>query len=899
MRKKLNNNKGFSLVEILAVIVILGIISTVGIVSVTRLVDSSRKHFYESQQNNLVLAARAYVEDHKEIQPKNIGEKEKISLKTLYDNNYLKDKIVDKNKIECYSEDKKDDSGKTIEKGSYVNVVKTGKTDLTYKGFLYCSSCGENGNCEEEMGVDEDQKPVVLITLPGNTGNTLFDETTTINLEYFAKGNNALISSYSYRIYVDGHLVFNSGTKINSKKATLKVQEPIYKYLPGVIKVVATITNTDGETKSFSKTKDYTDAIPPSCGKIKYDGNNPLAAYDSSQTKTCGTTGYLWSNKTRHVWVVCNDFKGIGCSQPEFSKELLTEGAKDSVIIKDNNNSKKTNGEDQSCSVMKCIDRTTPKITVKIYKSGTDGKKTGGATKTFTVDSVPEVKITTKNETYSTWLNKKNYPNGVIVEVEITDIAKIATAKSEIKSFSWYQNVKNQKENAIGETKSKVDLKDNIKTSTYTKTQRITDDGVRKQNIVVTDYAGNITTYNLILKIDRTPPTVPTTNMKKWKDNNTRPTSATGLANYPNDTWYSGKVYTYPSGSVDSPDVSGFKEYQYTTKGKTTNNTDKAAKERSIEAEGESTIVWRSCDNAGNCSNYNTKKTIKLDRTNPKCTVRNSGGTSGNNGWYRGGTVTATGYCSDQTGLSGCKAASTHIQTVRSNSPNSSGTKKTITIYDKANNSTTCNSTIKYDSSSPGCSIAKSNTYTTGGVTLSTSCWDNGPSGVSSCGGTHYGVRSSRTYNVYDYAGNGNSCSIAVYSKQQKRTCSSCARCAGAGCQTANTCTNRCCGTYTTYDTWCDCYGTGDWGVTDYQGFYAATGASYKASCWYGAGIQVYSCTASYHYHTNPKTCTSIRCCGCQTYNQSCPTCGCASWGGWYDSGCSENSSTQCRTLYY
>ena len=79
------NNKGFSLIEILAVVVILGIVSTIGIVSVTRLVDNSRKHYYESQKNNLVLAARSYASDHKEILPRNIGEIQKVELKTLYE----------------------------------------------------------------------------------------------------------------------------------------------------------------------------------------------------------------------------------------------------------------------------------------------------------------------------------------------------------------------------------------------------------------------------------------------------------------------------------------------------------------------------------------------------------------------------------------------------------------------------------------------------------------------------------------------------------------------------------------------------------------------------------------------------------------------------------------------
>lgn len=132
------NNKGFSLIEILAVVVILGIVSTIGIFSVTRLIDSSKKHYYESQQNNLVLAARAYVDDHKEVLPRNIGEKKKIELKKLYDNNYIKDKIVDKNKVECYAEDGTDKNGNAV-KGSYVTVIKTSQTDYS------CSSIMRNG----------------------------------------------------------------------------------------------------------------------------------------------------------------------------------------------------------------------------------------------------------------------------------------------------------------------------------------------------------------------------------------------------------------------------------------------------------------------------------------------------------------------------------------------------------------------------------------------------------------------------------------------------------------------------------------------------------------------------------------------------------------------------------
>ena len=77
-RYKLLNNKGFSMIEILAVVVILGVVSTIGIVSVTRIVDASKKHFYDAQQDQMVLAAQAYAGDNRSILPRMIGQRTEI-----------------------------------------------------------------------------------------------------------------------------------------------------------------------------------------------------------------------------------------------------------------------------------------------------------------------------------------------------------------------------------------------------------------------------------------------------------------------------------------------------------------------------------------------------------------------------------------------------------------------------------------------------------------------------------------------------------------------------------------------------------------------------------------------------------------------------------------------------
>ena len=687
--KILRNNKGFSLIEILAVVVILGVVSTIGIVSVTRLIDSSKKHYYESQQSQLVLAARAYAGDHKEVLPRNVGEKKKVYLKKLYETNYLKDKIVDKNKIECYPIDKSNADGTLKEKGSYVNIIKTSESEYSYKGYLYCKSCGQDGNCEEEMNIEEENKPTINIDMPNNKNNDLFNPETTIDITYNAKGIGAKVASYSYKIYVDKVLKLDSGTKINGKREIINVHEPVYKYLPGNVKVVATITNSEGEVKTVTNNKDYSDSVYPACGMVKYDMKNEMTTYKSENTnnKTCGTQDYLWTNDVRHAWVVCDDKLGLGCAQTEFSKYLDSEGVTDTISIRDNN----PNNPTYSCKVMKCIDRTTPKITVKLYKSKSNGDKDGGAFKTFTVDSQKSIKTYKADEKYDKWINGVDNKNGIIVEVSLTDVDKITGVKSEIESMSWYQNAKNQKENAIGATNLKVDENKKITTKTYIKEQRITDDGVRKQVIKVKDKAGNETTYNLTLKIDFTPPPKPDVYM--YLVNST--TAKTKDKTYPNDKWKNKYVWANTSHPKDDPDVSGWRTNQYTTTGKHGEYNNKDGNEQHINAEGVSTIYFRSIDHAGNYSEKTATKTIKLDRKNPECSIKktNTYSTSG---------VTLTTTCEDKankgvgnkSGVVSCANTEVSARDKYVDTKNNIKASQTYTVKDDAGNSSTCDKTV-------------------------------------------------------------------------------------------------------------------------------------------------------------------------------------------------------------
>lgn len=147
-------------------------------------------------------------------------------------------------------------------------------------------------------------------------------------------------------------------------------------------------------------------------------------------------------------------------------------------------------------------------------------------------------------------------------------------------------------------------------------TKSITSEGTSTIKYRACDAAGNCSAYSspAQIKIDKTAPTIPTVALVKWANNDTMPTSTDSLATYTPGSWSKFKIYTKASGSTDSLSTV---TYQYTTTGKTANATDYSASTRSIEAEGESTIKYRACDSAGNCSAYTTEYVVKVDRSAP------------------------------------------------------------------------------------------------------------------------------------------------------------------------------------------------------------------------------------------------------------------------------------------
>ncbi len=125
------NKKGFSLVELLAVIAIMGILSGICILAVTRYISNSKKKTYKNFEENLRGAAVNYLSSHTELSTVSGGVT--LTYSTLVEGQYLEE-LKDPG-----NQSKKCDA-------SYVKVTGTRDSatsyniSFTYKVCLICPS---------------------------------------------------------------------------------------------------------------------------------------------------------------------------------------------------------------------------------------------------------------------------------------------------------------------------------------------------------------------------------------------------------------------------------------------------------------------------------------------------------------------------------------------------------------------------------------------------------------------------------------------------------------------------------------------------------------------------------------------------------------------------------------
>ena len=93
------NRKGFTMIELLMVIVIIGILSTIMIPNIMAIINKNKDNNLKILESNIISATKAYVNDKKYELDFNCPSenKKQIKLSSLVDEGYLKNELVDPN----------------------------------------------------------------------------------------------------------------------------------------------------------------------------------------------------------------------------------------------------------------------------------------------------------------------------------------------------------------------------------------------------------------------------------------------------------------------------------------------------------------------------------------------------------------------------------------------------------------------------------------------------------------------------------------------------------------------------------------------------------------------------------------------------------------------------------
>ena len=854
-----NNNKGFTMVEVLAAVVIIGLLAAVAIVSVSTILDKAEKNHYETQEKNMIMAAQSYAQDNRNILPKEIGSSKIIMLSELQNRKYIGD-VLDRSKLSCSNESL--DAG-----GSYVEIFRYSKDGYSYRPYLKCNKY-ETGKTEYGG-----EGPEITLTMTKNYDNPSFS--------FEIKDTEGKILSYSYVIYKYDILVRDSGSVPVSRVGSLPKKEVSLKDLiPGKFKIVFTATNMYGKKSVETIEGNILDENGPTCTNIQ-------PVYGDWQ-------------KAPEVTITANcvDNSGSGCAKEIYS-QIFREDIKIGFIEMTDNSGNKGN-----CEVGIYIDNTPPTkpIVNNPYENTWINKSYSIELKATDVTSgveyfeyrYPDSVIPEERE----WTIYEDSRRGESVEpgefvfntpkfsqergeyVEIRACDQIGNCSETTKSMikidktypncsisrniaspnglnNWYisdvtmsMNITDIKGSAATAVKSPIsyELTTNTTASYTGMNMEATQGSTTAAGVVykgyIKDEAGNIRECaDANMKIDTVPPTSlainnPNANSSgtiKWTKTDYNVTASSKDLN---------SGINYLEYSSDNTNWTRFDNSSANP------NVVKTVTSSTFTTEGSYPYYVRACDKAGNCS-ASTSTEIKLDKTAPSCST-----TKSNLNTTDGVTVSIS--CSENntsiptSGVSTCAGTS-------ATSATKTGVKaaKTYNAVDVAGNSSSCS-----------VSVSSKTQY------RKRSCSENRCSAAGCQSGTAYYTRCYVSFiKCYTAASADGTCSTGTY----------------------NASSNRCEKTY-------------------YNTSTCPVGTKYTTAHALSDGSESYtgSCTAG----TKPTTCGSpplttpgkyIYSCSCTTYKSDSSKCACSSWGSW--TGWSDSSSNHCtdswtcdgstRTVYY
>ena len=819
----MKNRKGFTLVELLVVIVILGIITGLSIPLIRNLSASMEKKKYTTYNETLLSGAKLYNDSYSEDL---FGHNENgcayVTYSQLEDRNLLKD--IEISDVSCNSD------------STFVRILKIGDK-YAYSPFLGCGKekNGKAGSIDTTLPVANQENVMKAEYCTGTEEN---------NLEISALIGSDAASMNKKRKKTK--LTITSATGIN----------------PRISLAVKWSTNKTDHEGSFEKV----DFKVPGDQKEKMLGGEIISTKSGELLTPAGITGevYLivrvdqlqdlygskWKNPegtgSKYVsfgpFVIDNEPPTV----PVITAYVKTKSANISSggsLPKINSNTWSNKWE---LIVPKSTDNSGGAITYYYTTSGTATESNKVASyKNINAEGVTNIKY----KACDVAGNCSAYSSNFVVKLDRT---KPTCGTATNASTTWTKNDRTIKQ-ACSDSLSGC-----VKAS-YDKTYNTT---TKTDSASIKDKAGNSNTCNYNVYVDKTKPTKPTIDNpsgEKWKNANFSLTlksndAHSGIKHY---------QYTYAANATATGSDNTKQWVTYSNSNKTTFTT------TAFSAERNGYVYVRSCDVAGNCSDKN-QTYIRIDKTPPTCT--NSGG---NSNWVNT-NITITGACSDN--ASGCKANVVKTYSTNTNT----NTASPGNVFDNAGNKGTCpgNQPVHIDKTPPTCpsvtATAGGSNYTSGATTCSNvvvtgNCSDTGGSGCKGNPTTTVTSTQSVTLTVQDNAGNSTNCNAFAVKRGTSVADSSC------GCKTYKTCQNSACGTTTTSHTYAafDAYASSNCSQKHPTAFGYVGYTNYVCHYYDGDFIpKTYDCNPGCYYKVTRSTTTTNSCrtsaCGCETYNTCC-----------------------------
>ncbi len=300
------NNKGFTLVEILAVFVLIGILAVIAIVTVNSIRSKQRETYNVTQNALFVETAKLFFEEHKDLLPQTLNSSEYVTLEELLSGGYLTENFTDYD-------------NNLFNGTSKVKVTKVGPNKYVYSGVLL----DKEG---EVIAETPDNKST--ITFPSiKKGNTAISP---VSGKYYANQSPKIefkisdadeLKGYTYAVYKGSNKVKTSDiiSIDNASSYSDSVSLNISSYNDGEYRVRIYAYDSNGNVVSANSPTIVIDTTAPTC--------------DFTITGTEGSNGWYTSNVTLKLNVsdknTINMSQGISDSTSETYTNVMTKTQSD------------------------------------------------------------------------------------------------------------------------------------------------------------------------------------------------------------------------------------------------------------------------------------------------------------------------------------------------------------------------------------------------------------------------------------------------------------------------------------------------------------------------------------------------------------------------------------------